>query len=146
MHPLSLLIALFIFSAFIFGASQKSQNEILATGELAAVAGNMLVYRNAVARYAAANPLASGAIADASLGLPSWYRKHTSLGNYINTGRSYVYYFGGDVPGLAGALHAKTESAAVGVNAGGILNTPANGNTGIALPAQVPAQAVVIIQ
>lgn len=146
MHPLGYLIAVLSLTALIFSSMQKSKEEILASGDLAAVTSNMLTYRNAVARYALNNPLATGVIADTALGLPAWYRKHGSLGNYVSAGRSYVFYSGGDMPGLAGAVYAKTESAAVGVNASGMLNTPTRGNTGIALPTQVPNQAVVILQ
>jgi hypothetical protein len=146
MHPIGYLVAIFSLSALIFSSMQKSKEEIIVSGDLAAVTSNVLTYRNAVARYALNNPLASGVIADTSLGLPSWYRKHGSLGNYVSAGRSYVFYTGGDMPGLVGAIYAKTESTAVGTNASGVLNTPARGNTGIALPAQVPNQAVVILQ
>lgn len=146
MHPLALLVALMSLSALIFSVTQTSKVETITSGELAAVTGNMLVYRNAVAKYATNNPLASGSIADSALGLPTWYRKHASLGNYISTGRTYVFYTGGDLPGLVGSLHAKTESAAVGVNSSGALTTPTRGDTGIALPAGVPNQAVVLLQ
>lgn len=146
MHPLGYLVAILSLTALIFSSMQTSKEGIIASGDMAAVTSNMLTYRNAVARYALNNPLATGVIADTALGLPAWYRKHGSLGNYVIAGRSYVFYSGGDMPGLAGAIYAKTESAAVGINASGVLNTPTRGNTGIALPAQVPNQAVVILQ
>lgn len=39
------------------------------------ISGNMLVYRNHVIAYAVAHPTATGEIADASLGLPAWFKK-----------------------------------------------------------------------
>lgn len=146
MHPIAYLVAALSLTALIFSAIQKSSEEIITSGELEAVSGNMLVYRNAVARYALNNPSATGAITDTALDLPDWYRKNSLLGNYVSSGQSYVFYSGGDIPGLAGALHAKTESVSVGINTSGILNTPARGNTGFSLPSQVPNHAVVILQ
>ncbi|WP_051050726.1 type IV pilus biogenesis protein PilM [Metapseudomonas furukawaii] len=146
MPALWFLLAILAFTSIMFGYDQNSQNDTLNDGELAAVAGNMLVYRNSVSAYASANPAVTGAISDATLGLPNWYRRHQSIGNFISGGRSYVFYMANDLPGLEGLLYERTQSLATGINSGGVLLSPSRGNTGITLPAQVPDRAVVLVQ
>lgn len=146
MSPLYHLVAIMSLGALVFGVVTTTEDTTIRNGDLDAIATNVLIYRNAVSRYAQNNPLANGSIADSVLALPAWYRKNGALGNYVSSGRSYVFYTGLDVPGLAGVLQEKTESVAVGVNAAGVFRSTGAGNTGIALPAQVPVDSVVILQ
>ncbi len=145
MPVIGFLLTLIIIYATLFSSDQTATNQMLMQAEVDAVAGGMMVYRNAVAAYAEANPAFVGVVADAALGLPSWYVKSPYLGHYLIAGRSYVY-FSDRLPGLAGALAHRTESTNVGTNYGGVFTSPTAGNTGITLPAQVPPSAVVIIQ
>lgn len=141
------LCAIMIFSAVIFSEDQHSQSTILQNSELSAVAGNMLVFRNSVTSYAAAHPAVTGTVADADLSLPAWYKRNTSVSNFVSGGHSYVYYTGNDLAGLTSVLYNKTDhSSNVGTNKSGALHNPKKGNTGIVLPVQIPDQAVVIIQ
>ncbi|RBB97363.1 pilus assembly protein PilM [Pseudomonas sp. MWU12-2115] len=145
MPAIGYLLTLMFVSAVLFISAQTDQNLMLAQSEVEAAAGNMMVYRNAVASFASSNPTMVGSVPDASLGLPTWYIKSPSLGNYVLAGRSFVY-FAGRMPGLVDALVQRTESMNVGTNAGGVLYSPKAGNTGITLPAQIPVSSVVINQ
>jgi hypothetical protein len=145
MPVLWLILALFITTAAVFSTDQRSQNTGMVNAEISATAGNILVYRNAVSIFSESNVAYSGVIPDAALALPTWYTKTLGLGNYAVGGTSYVYYTNA-LPGLVSALGKKTESTLVGTNTSGVLVTPNTGNTGIALPAQIPAGAVVILK
>lgn len=141
-----LLAAILLLSGATFSYTQSAKERDQHSGEISALMDGLLFYRNTVANYATANPTVTGSIADATLGLPSWYNKPIQLGNYIQAGRSYVFYTGNGAQGLASALYKKTLSINFGTNTGGILYNPASGNTGIPLPPQVPAQSLVILQ
>jgi hypothetical protein len=139
------LLTLFIIVAALMSTTTSNQRFDMKEAEVNAIAGSMMVYRNAVASYAQGNPAVVGVVSDAALGLPAWYVKPPNLGHYLFSGRSYVY-FTDRLPGLAGALAHRTESVNVGTNSGGFLSSPTSANTGIALPAQIPFSAVVIMQ
>lgn len=145
MPAIGYLLTLMIVFSVLFSSAQTDQNLKLAQSEVEAAAENMMVYRNAVASFASSNPAVVGSVSDASMGLPAWYIKSPSLGNYVIAGRSFVY-FNARMPGLVDALAQRTESMNVGTNAGGVLYSPTAGNTGIALPGQIPVSAVVINQ
>lgn len=145
MPAMGYLLTLLIITASLLSSSNIDQRFDMKEAEVNAVAGSMMVYRNAVASFAQANPAAVGVVSDAALGLPAWYVKPPNLGHYLFAGRSYVY-FSDRLPGLAGALAHRTESVNVGTNNGGFLSSPTSANTGIALPAQIPFSAVVIMQ
>ena len=140
----SLLILLILFAS-LFGSNQAHQKQTLQEAEIDAVAGNLMIYRNVVSAYAEANPTTTGAVADATLGLPTWYQRQPGMGNYLVGGKSYVFYTT-ILPGLVGTLAERSQSMSIGINSGGWLRSPIAGNTGIPLPAQVPQSAVVIIQ
>lgn len=139
------LFAILFATAVVFNSDQTSQNQGMSDAEVAAMSGSMLVYRNSISAFTEANPAFVGSVADAALGLPTWYIKPPGLSNYVGAGTSYVYLTTA-LPGLAGALASKTESTNIGTNLGGILSSPNTGNTGIPLPGQIPLSAVVIIQ
>lgn len=145
MQIFGLLVTLLLVASGLFGAGQLQQNRRLSDAEVVALAGNMLVYRNAVSAYAETNPGFAGSAADSALGLPAWYSKAPGLANYLASGKSYVF-LPEALPGLVGTLARKSESISVGTNVGGLLQSPTAATTGIPLPAQVPLAAVVIIQ
>lgn len=139
------LLALLFFYAVVFSTDQSNQQHILKEAEVAAVAENLMIYRNLVAVYAQNNPSAVGEINEVALALPNWYVKPPETANYLAPGTSYVYYAKA-LPGLVGELANKTESINVGINQSGYLNSPNTGTAVIPLPAQIPHAAVVIIQ
>lgn len=139
-----LLILLIVF-ACLLNTDQARQEQMLRQAEINAVAGNLMVYRNVVSAFSEANPAFVGTATDAVLGLPTWYRRQPGMGNYLSNGKSYVFYTL-PLPGLVGSLADRSHSISVGTNSGGVLVTPVAGNTGIPVPAQIPATAVVIIQ
>jgi len=140
-----LLVTILLVIAGLLGTGQLQHNRMLTDAEVVAVAGNMLVYRNAVSAYADSHPGFAGAVADSALGLPTWFSKKPGLANYLVAGRCYVF-LPEVLPGLVGTLAKKSESINVGINVGGVLQSPTSAVTGIPLPAQVPLAAVVIIQ
>ncbi|PWU32069.1 pilM protein [Pseudomonas sp. RW407] len=106
---------------------------------------SMLVYRSAAAEYARNNPGFAGVPADATLNLPSWYSKPTGVTSYLSGGSAYTYFSGTAPAGLPAALVGLTQGTTVGVKRSGMLFSPANGNTGVTIPAAVPEGAVVAI-
>lgn len=145
MPAIGLLLTLLIVVAGIFGSGEARQVNLQDRAEASAIAGNMLVYRNAVAAFAEANPTQIGTVPDSALALPTWYVKAPYLSHYMQAGKCYVYYTA-FVSGLASALAQKTESVAVGINVNGQLSSPNVVTTGIVLPAQVPLSSVVLVQ
>jgi len=124
---------------------QTAKAHVSVVAEVAAVSESLLLYRNIVAAYASTYPSMIGAVPDVSLSLPSWYAKNPSFGNYVASGKSYVFYTQ-SLPGLVGELARKTESTNVGTNQNGVLSAPNKSNSGIVLPAQIPNGSVVLIQ
>lgn len=139
-----LLVLLFVVSVLVRFDHVHQQSAQDAEEAMAQV-GSLLVYRNQVTAYAQANPSFTGAVDDSLLGLPSWYQKTPGAGNYLQAGISYVY-LPSPLPGVVGLLARRTESSTVGTNQTGQLSSPRVGSTGIALPAQVPQGAVVMVQ
>ncbi|MBX4139595.1 type IV pilus biogenesis protein PilM [Pseudomonas sp. S5F11] len=140
-----ILIVVSLAVSFIYNSEQVRQERISNYSDISATSLNMLVYRNAVATYAQANPEFNGNVPDSQIVLPSWYIKSPYLANYVTTGKSYTYFFG-SIPGLAGELARLTGSVNVGTNQNGILLSPNMANIGITLPPQIPNSAVVLIQ
>jgi hypothetical protein len=96
------IIVLFI-SLFMMGTTMlyTTHDHIVTSANTtaAAITDNIKVYRQHVIAYAQAHPSISGVIPEASLGLPSWYSKTQDMGNYVESGKGYVYYTG-HVPGI----------------------------------------------
>lgn len=119
-------------------AEQSSQ-----TVEISLIAHNVLVYRNALAKYANAHKAASGTVADNQLALPSWYARYPGVEGVIDAGRSYAF-FGSPPPGLVSEMMNLTGgSLAIGTASSGSLLTPSSGYVGVTLPAAVPTGAAV---
>ena len=146
MPALWLLFAITVFTSLISHQNSSSTERMMSDSTASVVAGNLLVYKSAVAEYLAAHPGATGKIADASLNLPTWYRRHSGIDNYAAPGRLYVYYAGPDTPGLASEIQRKTQSPLVGKNVNGLFVSTRTGPSGLALPAQIPTNATVIMQ
>lgn len=144
--PVIWLLLALMFSVSAWNEIVNSdERTVIEQGEVLAISESMLVYRSYVASFAQANPSFSGQVSNAQASIPNWYTRPASLSNYVTSGRSYIFY-SGQLSGLAGALAKKLESTTVGKNVGGVLHSPNTGNTGIALPAQVPVSSTVIVQ
>lgn len=141
-----LLAVVMILAAVIGGVSLDQYTEATRT-ERAAQAGvivdNMQVYRNAVVLYAAAHPGTTASVPDASLGLPTWYRRIQGIQNYVTGGAGYVYYASTSDGQARALLDRSSGDILVGVRQGGVLYNPRVGATGIALPSTIPEGAVV---
>lgn len=145
------LWALFFAVAICFGAIFSATQHQLAAdniaGNASATAGNMMVYRNAVADYARANPGVKGAVTDQVLNLPLWYTRLTGVTNYVSGGTGFVY-FANPSPEVVYQLVSITQnSVLVGVNQNGAVFNPVRGVSMISLPANspIPEGAAVIV-
>lgn len=108
-------------------------------------AGAMLVYRNAVMRYAEANTGVTGSVPDGNLStMPAWLNKPPSILNYVSSGKGYVYVVN-PPGGLAGAIADETSGMPVntGIKISGLLQNPRS-STVTALPSAIPDGSVVI--
>jgi hypothetical protein len=146
---MGLFWALF-FSISIFFVSIFSENQyrILSNdtvSAVSAVSGNIMVYRNAVSKYAKSYPDITGAAPDTLLMLPTWFRKINGVSNYVVGGKAYIYYDANQYhPELAYRLLKNTgNSALVGINRGGLLYSPVGGIGSIPIPSAVPDGAIV---
>lgn len=146
MPALWLLFAITLFSGMISHLNQSSTERILSDSSPSIIAGNLLIYKNAVSSYASSNPTFTGQIPTAALNLPTWFRPSIHLGNLLQAGRVYVFYAGPDAPGLASELYKRTQSLSVGKNANGAFVSTASGITGLSVPQQIPMNATVLIQ
>lgn len=144
---MSWVYTIFFVASMVVGALSYYNAQTLAAanaqGEVAAISGNMIVYRSYVVSYAVANPAVTGAVADGSLGLPAWYNKNTALSNYVTGGKGYVYY--AVPPGqLAYQLLKDTNNSIyAGVKQSGFVVNPLGGTSTIAVPAAIPDGSVV---
>lgn len=138
-----LLVALLLGDYMLTENSKNSEKDSISS-ENESIAGNMQVYKNAIVKYVELTPAAAGAIPDSALTLPTWYTRFQGVSNYVVAGKVYVYYVGRAE--LASIIVTKTESITAGINKGGILMHPREGNTGIALPAVIPESSVVLMQ
>jgi hypothetical protein len=144
----ALIGLLAIFLSGIFTRVNTFQEQTSTKTEATAISGNMMVYRSYVTAYAVANSTVTGTIADSALSLPTWYNRITSIQNYIEAGKGYVYFSVGNQSDLAYAIVKLGNQA---INAGsktnGILVNPmstTNYVTPLSLPAAIPEGSVVI--
>ncbi len=145
MPIIGVLLTLFVVVGALFSLDQRQQTTALRDAELQAQAGSLWVYRNQVSAYSESNPSYAGTVPDGALGLPQWYSKTPDLSNYLAGGRSYVYV-SSPSPGLVSVLAQRSDAVTVGTNKGGLFYSTKSGNTGIALPAQIPQGAAVVLQ
>ncbi|KJS79129.1 MAG: hypothetical protein JL55_13690 [Pseudomonas sp. BICA1-14] len=129
-------------AASVFLGNIQDWRDTETQGEIAAIAGSMQVYKGAVAAYQASNPAASGTVADAQLGLPTWYVKAPGISHVIQAGKAYVFY-SQPKAGLAELLLKRTDNAlTVGIKQSGNLVNPRQGVIS-SLPSAIPDGSVV---
>ncbi|MGP4958411.1 type IV pilus biogenesis protein PilM [Pseudomonas helleri] len=138
-------MTLLIVAGGIFTQVQHTDEVVSEQATIDALSRSMLVYRSAAAEYARTNPGFTGAPADASLNLPSWYTKQSGIATYVVGGISYTYLTGIVPAGLPSALSERTESTTVGIKRSGQLFSPKGGSMAISVPAPVPEGAVVAV-
>lgn len=116
------------------------------TTEAAAIAGNMMVYRNAVSPYARNNPAAVGTVLDSAFGLPGWYQRISGVNHYLNAGTGYVYFSSSRPELTYQILKASNNAISTGIKQGGYLINPLSATnyfTPISLPSAIPDGSVV---
>lgn len=139
MFAVGVLILSLVISPLI---GQESQRQ---AGMIEARAGNFLVYRDAVREYIMGNPGYTGTISESNLDLPDTF---VNLGwsSQAASGEAWVY---GEMPpgGLRRAADRIDRPITLGRNEGGVLISPAHGDTGIAVPGFVGAgQTAAVIK
>lgn len=147
-----LLYVFLLFSSVIgYATLNKASTEPnLNQARAEALATNEIFYANAVQSYVIANPATTGTVAQASLGLPTWYN---NLGwtNNVTTGVVTIYpaslTFLGNNTEVSWKLSEKTlGSQLVGVNRAGQFYNPISGiNASITIPVGVPLNAPVYL-
>lgn len=143
MQVISVFVAISIFIGMLFTQNQHTLDTNAKTGEATAVSGNLEVYRNLVVSYARSNPGVTGAVSDASLGLPTWFVKINGVSNYVAAGKGYVYYATNQPETAYLILKSSNNSIHAGLKRGGFLYNPLSGTTTITLPAAIPDGSVV---
>ncbi|NWB94866.1 type IV pilus biogenesis protein PilM [Pseudomonas gingeri] len=137
-----ILLVLGIALSSLDDLSRRSE-ELSIEGDSSAIAHNLLVYRNALAKYAQANTGITGPVADASLSLPAWFMHLPGVDGYIVAGNSYAFY-ASPPAGLVAQLAVLTDaSTSVGYVSAGRLISPAAGATAIVIPPTIPDGAAV---
>lgn len=110
------------------------------------LAVNFLMYQDAVEAYAAANPGASGVIADTSLRWETGYQKNPGWAALATGGHTYAYSRFVAPPGAIAAVYDTRKSMLVGTKAAnGMLYNPTYGDTRIPLPAAIPTGGLVAV-
>jgi hypothetical protein len=145
---MQMLIVLFIVMAFatsFVGSIVRNTANIQTTSEATNTGDNMKAYQGFLKLYAAANPAVTGAVADSSIPVPTWFSHGSNIQNYVSGGHAYVYNTA-PPPGLVGYLANGTiYSINVGVATNGILVGPTTyGQAPIVLPASIPNNSVVV--
>ncbi|WP_248767858.1 type IV pilus biogenesis protein PilM [Pseudomonas sp. MWU12-2345] len=137
-----ILLVLGIALSTLDDLSRRSE-ELSIEGDSSAIAHNLLVYRNALAKYAQANTGITGSVADASLSLPAWFMHLPGVDGYIVSGNSYAFY-ASPPAGLVAELAVLTDaSTSVGYVSSGRLISPSSGATAIVIPPTIPDGAAV---
>jgi hypothetical protein len=143
-----LLFGLLVYIAN-FSINTNTETEAMQNNAQAEVlGGQFLVYREAVVKYAYANPTVTGGIADDVLTLPNWFIKPSEFKAYVQAGKAFTYFVP-DKPissmldmGLY-ASRTMTSSAGVAANGKLISSTLATSETG--LPMAIPNGAIVYV-
>lgn len=139
------LVVTAIAMAVVSELSQRADTSAW-QGDVSAISHNLLVYRQAMAAYAQANPAVNGNVADSALTLPTWFVHLPGVEGYVVAGSSYTFY-PQPPAGLARKLVDQTQgSVSVGLNTQGRLVSPGADVTLIVLPAAVPEGAAVLYQ
>lgn len=144
MPVLALIVAFLIVVSGVSYSLRGSIDGQLVNAELVARSSSMLFYRGLVTTYIDNNPGFSGVLSESNLAMPSWYVSQ-GFQNYVEGGITYVY-LAQPPAGLVGELAHVIESVGVGTNVNGVLYSPSDGNTGVAIPAVIPLGSAVIMQ
>lgn len=153
MWPLAVVVIMGSVIGLLRLSQEVAMPPIDATAAIPVVATNMIVYKGAVDAFVATQspgytaPAADNVVSDASLAFPAWYVRNSLWTNKVINGTVTVYatsvYSGGDISREIARI-AK-GSRYVGVNSSGsTILSPLYGDTGIALPAGLPASVPVI--
>ncbi|TFL14085.1 hypothetical protein CSC67_07925 [Pusillimonas caeni] len=143
--PLMLLVLTFsvLLVEPAFDTSRQIRHDITVSSARA-MGSDMLAVRNALAAYLKATPGASGQIALASLGLPSWLKPDRRIRALAQSGRGYVYFVPDQPLADLSTLLGRGVPALAGIARNGRLVSPGSTST-MTLPASIPDQAVVLI-
>ncbi|KGK66374.1 MULTISPECIES: type IV pilus biogenesis protein PilM [Xanthomonas] len=109
-------------------------------------AGTLISYARAAARYARANPEASGSLSPGQLTLPAWLMVPGEINAYVENGRGYAYAtFATEAESFA-VIAAMGAEANAGVKKGGIAMS--SGINRLApwwpVPQAIPERAAVV--
>jgi hypothetical protein len=154
MWPLFTLCAFAMVTGYVLVSEQVRDAAVASAPAAAALAANMGTYRSAVVDYVQGHP---GAVENASvdmgvLNFPAWY---SPLGPWRNvvvgTGTVVVYSQAVDAVGLAEQLASLSDGSVLAglalptaaPSSELTLHTPGGADTGIPLPAAVPAGSAV---
>ena len=110
-------------------------------------AASFWAYQEALAAYVTANPSASGTIADASLAFPPGYIRNAAWTNVVAGGTLYTYSRANLPPASIDAIANRGgRTLVIGIaQAGGTMTSLTGGAAGFAIPASIPAGALVVI-
>ncbi len=143
MQVLSAFFAISLFLGMIFVQNQHTLEANAASGEAAAISGNMRIYRNAVVNYARAHNSVTGSVMDTELTLPVWFHHRPDVQNTVTNGQAYVYFTPAQPELVAMLLKSGADTMRVGINQGGRLYNPLSGITSVRLPEEIPEGSVV---
>lgn len=148
-----ILYAFLFFSSIIgfAGMNKTSSEPDLNNLRAEALATNELFYASAVKNYVIANPATTGTVAQASLGLPTWYNNLGWTNDVTAAGIITIYptnlTFLGNNTEVSWKLSEKTlGSQLIGVNKEGQFYNPISGiNASIVIPVGVPLNSPVYV-
>jgi hypothetical protein len=101
-------------------------------------------YGGFVAGYARSNPTATGSIADATAGVPTWFTRFPAVANVVSAGKAYAWFVpANQAQGFAIARSARPFVA--GVKIAGRLQPPGE-PVGQVLPSSIPDGALVVVR
>jgi hypothetical protein len=142
---------LFGFLVYIsaFSLSINTETEAMQSSAQAEVlGGQFLVYREAVVKYAYANPTVRGSIADSVLTLPNWFIKPPAFKAYAQAGKAFTYFVPDKPrPSLLdmGLYASRTMTSSSGVAANGKLISSTLATSENELPTAIPNGAIVYV-
>lgn len=139
------ILATMLATTGILSNNDRLSNNRAEAVDVDTLAYNILIYRNALAEYAHANPNFTGVPADSALPLPTWFNKYPYVSGYVSAGQSFTYY---PAPpnGLVSRLVDISQSQAIGTVVANSLQSPSAGNVGVVVPAAIPNGSALAYQ
>ncbi|MFY2610795.1 type IV pilus biogenesis protein PilM [Achromobacter xylosoxidans] len=144
--PLAFCLLIFLSSLSV--STGHDMRTMQSSAQVEVLGGQFLAYREAVVRYARANPGVTGGVADGALELPNWLTKPEAFKAYVQGGESFAYFVPtGRRPSLVdmGLYPDGSVVSSVGIAAGGALVSGTSAATGRTLPAVIPSGAIVYV-